>query len=57
MTGLQLLTRLSHTVGHITATLNAWAAQAEYTTARPIITQFPGHGCDHRPLTSQLNVV
>ena len=25
--------------------LIAWAARAEYTTARPIATQFPGHGC------------
>ena len=25
--------------------LNTWADQAEYTTVRPITTQFSGHGC------------
>ena len=30
---------------HLIPALNAWAARAYYTTARPIATQFPGHGC------------
>ena len=30
--------------------LNAWAAGAYYTAARPIATSFPGHGFDHRSL-------
>ena len=30
---------------HLIPALNAWAARAEYTTAHPIATQFPGHGC------------
>ena len=30
---------------HLIPALNAWAARANYTTARPIDTQFPGHGC------------
>ena len=30
---------------HLIPALNAWAVQAYYTTARPIDTQFHGHGC------------
>ena len=30
---------------HLITALNTWAAQALYTTARPIVTQFFGHGC------------
>ena len=30
---------------HLIPALNAWAARALYTTARPIVTQFFGHGC------------
>ena len=30
---------------HLIPALNAWAACAKYTTACPIATQFPGHGC------------
>ena len=30
---------------HLIPVLNAWAARAYYTTARPIDTQFHGHGC------------
>ena len=30
---------------HLIHALNAWAAQTLYNTARPIVTQFPGHGC------------
>ena len=29
---------------HLIPALNALAARALYTTARPIATQFPGHG-------------
>ena len=34
---------------HFIPALNAWAAQAKYTTIRPIATRFSGHGCmdDH----------
>ena len=30
---------------HLIPVLDVWAAWAKYTTARPIATQFPGHGC------------
>ena len=30
---------------HLIPALNAWAVRASYTTARPIDTQFHGHGC------------
>ena len=30
---------------HFIPTLNAWPTRSEYTTARPIVIQFPGHGC------------
>ena len=30
---------------HLIPALNEWAARAKFTTARPIATQFPGHGC------------
>ena len=30
---------------HLIPALNAWAVRAYYTTARPIDTQFHGHGC------------
>ena len=30
---------------HLIPALNARSARASYTTARPISTQFPGHGC------------
>ena len=30
---------------HLIPALNTWAARAEYTTARPIANQFPGHWC------------
>ena len=30
---------------HLIQALNARVAQSKYTTARPIATQFPGHGC------------
>ena len=36
--------------------LNARADRAKYMTARPIAVQFPGYGCDRKPLTSQLNI-
>ena len=29
---------------HLIPALNAWAARAYYTTARPVATQFPWHG-------------
>ena len=41
---------------HLFPALNAWAGRAKYTTAPTITTQFSGHGCDHRSLTSQLKV-
>ena len=41
---------------HLIRALNARAVRAQCTTAGPIATQFPGHGCEHRSLTSQLNV-
>ena len=36
---------------HLIPALNAWVGRA-----RPITNRFPGHGCDHRSLTSQMNV-
>ena len=39
---------------HLIPALNAWAARAWYTTARPIATKSPGYGC--MAMTSQLNV-
>ena len=30
---------------HSIPALIVWAARAKYNTARPIATQFPGHGC------------
>ena len=30
---------------HLISALNAWAARAEYTTASPIASRFPGQGC------------
>ena len=41
---------------HLILELNAWAAQAYKKTARLIASQFPGHRCVHRTLTSHLNV-
>ena len=38
---------------HVIPALNA---RVKYTTARLIAIQFPGHRCDHKSLTSQLNV-
>ena len=35
----------SYTNGHLIPAINTWADRAKYTTARPISTQFPGHGC------------
>ena len=31
--------------GHLIPALNMWAAWAQYTTARPIVIHFLGHGC------------
>ena len=38
-------TRCTLQCRHIIPALNAWAARAYYTTARPIGTQIHGHGC------------
>ena len=40
---------------HFIPVLNAWATRAQYTTAYLVVTQLPGHGCDYRFLSSQLN--